>query len=68
MNSFNDRNAPSWSHEGTPKQILAIPCPACGAKRGEKCELNSSQLRNTARRDRRLAAEETARQKAVADH
>jgi hypothetical protein len=40
----------------TAKQVLAIPCPTCGAKPGEKCELNSGQPRSTPHLDRSLAA------------
>jgi hypothetical protein len=40
------------------KRILAIPCPTCGAKPGEQCELHSGQPRNAPHRDRRLTAKE----------
>jgi len=36
------------------KQIQTILCPTCGAKPGEKCELNTGQPRTTPHRDRRL--------------
>jgi hypothetical protein len=32
--------------------MLAIPCPTCGAMKGEKCEINSGQPRTDAHRDR----------------
>jgi hypothetical protein len=35
---------------------LAVRCPTCGAKVGEKCELNTGQPRTSPHRDRRLAA------------
>jgi hypothetical protein len=37
---------------------LAVRCPTCGAKRGEKCELGTGQPRTTPHRDRRLMASE----------
>jgi len=39
------------------KATLAIRCPTCGAKPGEKCELGTGQPRTETHRDRRLAAE-----------
>jgi len=38
------------------KQILSIRCPTCGAKVGEKCELNTGQPRTEPHRDRRIEA------------
>lgn len=38
------------------KKILAVHCPTCGAKPGEKCELSSGEPRTDPHRDRRLAA------------
>jgi len=35
---------------------LSVRCPTCGAKRGEKCELSTGQLRTNPHRDRRLDA------------
>jgi hypothetical protein len=35
--------------------ILAIRCPTCGAKPGEKCELSTGQPRTTPHRERRLS-------------
>jgi hypothetical protein len=40
----------------TEKQALAVRCPTCGAKVGEKCELSTGQPRTDPHRDRRLAA------------
>ena len=42
----------------TEKQALAVRCPTCGAKPGEKCELNTGQPRTEPHRNRRLAASE----------
>jgi len=38
------------------KDSLSVRCPTCGAKRGEKCELNTGLPRTEPHRDRRLAA------------
>jgi hypothetical protein len=38
------------------KKTLAIRCPTCGAKPGEKCELGTGQPRTEPHRDRRLVA------------
>jgi hypothetical protein len=35
---------------------LAIRCPTCGAKPGERCELSTGQPRSAPHRDRRLEA------------
>jgi hypothetical protein len=40
------------------EQIETVPCPTCGAKPGEKCELNSGEARTAPHRDRRLTAED----------
>jgi hypothetical protein len=40
----------------SPKQILAVRCPTCGAAPREKCELSTGQPRTEPHRDRRLAA------------
>jgi hypothetical protein len=37
----------------TPKQLLAVRCPTCGAKSGEKCELSTGQPRTYPHLDRR---------------
>jgi hypothetical protein len=44
--------------ELTPKQILSVPCPTCGAATGEACELHSGALRFEPHRDRKLSAAE----------
>jgi len=38
----------------SPKQVLAVRCPTCGAKPREKCELSTGQPRTEPHRDRRL--------------
>jgi len=38
------------------EKALAIRCPTCGAKPGEKCELSTGLPRINPHRDRRLAA------------
>jgi hypothetical protein len=40
----------------TEKETLAVRCPTCGAKPGEKCELSTGLPRTDPHRDRRLAA------------
>jgi len=40
----------------SPKQILAVHCPTCGAAPGEKCKLTTGQPRTEPHRDRRLTA------------
>jgi hypothetical protein len=45
----------------TPKQRIALTCPTCGAKPGEKCELATGQPRTNPHRDRRLVAAEFAK-------
>jgi hypothetical protein len=42
------------------EQALAVPCPTCGAKAGEKCELSSGQPSTDAHRDRRLIAKDNS--------
>jgi hypothetical protein len=42
--------------KATKNQALAIRCPTCGAKPGEKCELGTGQPRTDTHRDRRLVA------------
>jgi hypothetical protein len=44
--------------ELSPKDLLAIGCPTCGAKPGEKCELSTGQARINPHRDRRLIAKD----------
>jgi len=45
-----------------PKQGLAIRCPTCGAKPGEKCELSTGLPRTEPHRDRGLAASDESEQ------
>lgn len=40
------------------KQALAVWCPTCGAKPGERCELSTGQPRTDPHRDRRLIAKD----------
>jgi len=40
------------------KEALAVCCPTCGAKPGEKCELSTGLPRTNPHRDRRLEASE----------
>jgi hypothetical protein len=42
------------SMQATKKEALAIRCPTCGAKPGEKCELGTGQPRTEPHRARRL--------------
>lgn len=49
-------NLSAMKKELSSKQILALPCPTCGAAPGEKCELGSGQPRTEPHRDRRLIA------------
>ena len=42
--------------EPSPKKILAVTCPTCGAAPGKKCELTTGQPRNEPHRARRLIA------------
>ena len=42
--------------ELSPKQVLAVRCPTCGAAPGEKCELSTGLSRTNPHRDRRLEA------------
>jgi len=59
-------NWPSWcsirmhSIDMRTKQeaALAVRCPTCGAKAGEKCELSTGLPRSEPHRDRRLKAAE----------
>jgi hypothetical protein len=44
----------------SPKPILSVRCPTCGAAPGEKCEINTGQSRNEPHSDRRLIAEDRA--------
>ena len=49
--------------ELTPKQILSVRCPTCGAATGEVCELNSGAPRTEPHRDRRLSAADAVEMK-----
>lgn len=42
--------------ELTPKQLLSVPCPTCGAATHEVCELHTGAPRTEAHRDRKLSA------------
>jgi len=42
--------------ELTPKQVLAVSCPTCGAAIEEPCELNTGAQRTEPHRDRKLSA------------
>jgi len=42
--------------ELTPKQILSVPCPTCGAATGEACELHTGVRRFEPHWDRKLSA------------
>jgi hypothetical protein len=44
--------------ERSPQQALTVPCPTCGAKPGEKCQLSTGQPRTDPHRDRRVIAKE----------
>ena len=44
------------TRELTPKQLLSVRCPTCGAAIGEVCELNSGAPRTEAHRDRKFSA------------
>jgi hypothetical protein len=49
--------------ELTPKQILSVPCPTCGAATEEVCELHTGAPRSEAHRDRKLSAAEAVETK-----
>ena len=42
--------------ELTPKQVLAVRCPTCGAPPGEQCELSTGLPRMNPHRDRKFMA------------
>jgi hypothetical protein len=48
--------------ELSPKDVLAISCPTCGAKPKERCELSTNQPRTSPHRDRRLVAKDKSLQ------
>ena len=43
-----------------PRQTLAVPCPVCIAKVGQKCELETGEQRNTFHRYREWVAKDKA--------
>ena len=45
-----------YSMKAEREKVLAVRCPTCGARPGEKCELGTGQPRTEPHRDRRLAA------------
>ena len=51
------------SKELSAKQVLAVPCPTCGAASEEACELHTGALRSEPHRDRKLSAAEAAEAK-----
>jgi len=52
--------------ELTPKQLLSVPCPTCGAAIGEGCELHTGALRTEPHRDRKLSAADAVERKQMA--
>ena len=44
------------SKELTPKQLISVVCPTCGAGIGEPCELHSGALRSEPHWDRKISA------------
>jgi hypothetical protein len=42
----------------SPKQVLAVRCPTCGAGPGQKCELSTGQPRMNPHLNRRLIAKD----------
>jgi hypothetical protein len=49
--------------ELTPKQILSVPCPTCGAAVEEACGLHTGALRTEPHRGRKLSAAEAVEMK-----
>jgi len=49
--------------ELSPKQVLAVQCPTCGAAPGEKCELSIGQPRTSPHRDRSQRIDPSKREK-----
>jgi hypothetical protein len=47
--------------ELSPKEVLALRCPTCGAAPGERCELSTGQPRTSPHRDRRWIAADCAK-------
>jgi hypothetical protein len=54
--------------ELTPKQILSVTCPTCGASTQEPCELHTGDLRTEPHRDRKLSAAEAMETKPANDN
>jgi hypothetical protein len=54
--------------ELTPKQILSVRCPTCGAATGEVCELNTGTPRTEPHRDRKLSAADAVEMKLSKRH
>ena len=52
--------------ELSPKQLLSVPCPTCGAAIGEGCELHTGALRTEPHRDRKHSAADVVERKHVA--
>jgi hypothetical protein len=52
--------------ELSPKQLLSVPCPTCGAAIGEGCELHTGALRTEPHRDRKLSAADAVESKQMA--
>lgn len=53
------------TEELTPKQVLSVPCPTCGAATEENCELHTGTPRTEPHRDRKLAAADAVEKKAT---
>lgn len=51
--------------ELTPRQLLSVACPTCGAAARERCELHSGAARSEAHVDRKSAAIEVIERKIV---
>jgi len=47
------------------KQLLAVPCPTCGVRPGERCLLHSGALRSEPHVDRKLSAAEAIEGKKI---
>lgn len=40
------------------RSVRSVPCPMCGAAKGERCELTTGQPRTDPHRDRRVIAKD----------
>ncbi len=47
----------------TPKRLLSVPCPTCGAPAGKRCERYSGVPRKEPHVERKLAATEAIKKK-----